>query len=326
MHLLSVALEWLVTHALILVTISVVSSVVIEQAVTWRRHRAPHNEWDRRTHARQSATSITAGLAYLGAKGLIAKGVLLGAALWVYDHRVATLDWTDPIVWLGIFVTRDLAYYWIHRAEHRVRVLWASHQIHHSIETFSFTSAVRLPWMESVYKPALALWVPFLGFHPVAFAAMGAFVLGAGQLQHTELGRKRSAADRIFVTPSIHRVHHGSNPRYIDKNFGSMLVVWDRMFGTFEPETEPARYGMVGDHTEARPWTVLTGGYPALVVETRGLGITGRLGHLLRPPTATRTTATRLPATGPTSARTTSRPAVVAADDQQGQTIHSRVA
>ena len=174
-------IRWLTEHAVLLLSASVAITVGGETL----RRRPPGG----------SATSMTAGLAYLAAKGVVRRCCILGVALAVYDHRLFDLDWTNPLVWLGIFVGRDFAYYWIHRAEHRVRILWASHMIHHSLERFTFTSAVRLPWMEALYKPVLALWVPLLGFHPVAFAAMGALVLMAGQLQHTELVRRRSALD-----------------------------------------------------------------------------------------------------------------------------------
>ena len=95
--------------------------------------------------------------------------------------------------------------------------------------------------------------MPFLGFHPVAHAAMGTLVLLVGQLQHTELGRRRTVLDLVFVTPSAHRVHHGSNAEYLDKNFGSMLIVWDRLFGTYAPETVPVRYGLAGGKRVTTP-------------------------------------------------------------------------
>jgi len=249
-------ISFITDHAVLLLTASVTVTVLGEVVSGLLRRRAD---------ATGSATSVAAGLAYLAVKGVVSKVLMLGVALAVYERRLFDLDWTNPLVWLGIFVGRDFVYYWIHRAEHRVRVLWASHMIHHSLERFTFTSAVRLPWMEAIYKPALALWVPLLGFHPAAFAAMGALVLMAGQLQHTELVRRRSVLDRLFVTPSAHRVHHGSNPEYLDKNFGSMLIVWDRMFGTFAPETVPVRYGLTGGKRVVTPVQALTGGYPALV-------------------------------------------------------------
>ena len=253
-------ITWLTAHAALLLTASVTVTVVGELL---------HGRLRKQSDVAGSTTSMVAGLAYLVAKGVVAKGLMFGVALAVYEHRLFDLDWTNPFVWIGIFVGRDFAYYWIHRAEHQVRVLWASHMIHHSLERFSFTSAVRLPWMEAIYKPVLALWVPLLGFHPVAYAAMGAVVLMFGQLQHTELVRRRTALDLVFVTPSAHRVHHGSNPEYIDKNFGSMLIVWDRLFGTYAPETVPVRYGLIGGKRVATPAQALTGGYPALLASVR---------------------------------------------------------
>jgi sterol desaturase/sphingolipid hydroxylase (fatty acid hydroxylase superfamily) len=267
---------WLVDHAVLLLAASVLVTVVGEQLTALARRRAD---------LAGSLTSVTGGVAYLAAKGLVSKGLMFGVALAVYEHRLVDLDWTSPAVWIGVFVARDLAYYWIHRAEHRVRVLWASHMIHHSLERFTFTSAVRLPWMESLYKPVLFLWVPLLGFHPAAFAAMGALVLMAGQLQHTELVRRRTVLDLVFVTPAAHRVHHGSNPEYLDKNFGSLLIVWDRLFGTYAAETAPVRFGLVGAKRVTTPAQVLVGGYPSLVASARTRrGALARSRFLLSPP------------------------------------------
>ena len=259
----SALITFVTGHAVLLLAASVVVTVTGEVV---------HGIVRRRADAAGSATSVVAGVAYLVAKGVVSKGLMFGVALAVYDHRLFDLDWTNPLVWLGVFAGRDFAYYWTHRAEHRVRVLWASHMVHHSLERFTFTSAVRLPWMEAVYKPVLALWVPLLGFHPAAFAAMGALVLMAGQLQHTELVRRRSPLDWVFVTPSSHRVHHGSNPEYLDKNFGSMLIVWDRLFGTYAPETVPVRYGLAGGTRVTTPAQALTGGYPTLARALRSQG------------------------------------------------------
>ncbi|MBW3555490.1 MAG: sterol desaturase family protein [Actinobacteria bacterium] len=267
---------WLIDHAVALLAVSVACTVVGEHLLGMRR---------RHLDATGSATSIVAGAAYLATKALVSKGLVFGLALAVYDRRLFDLDWTNPVVWIGVFVARDFQYYWIHRAEHRVRVLWASHMVHHSLERFTFTSAVRLPWMESVYKPALWLWVPLVGFHPAAFAAIGALVLAVGQLQHTELLRRRTPLDWVFVTPATHRVHHGSNPEYLDRNFGSMLVVWDRMFGTYAAETAPVVYGLAGGKRVATPAQALLGGFPALVSSIRSQhGVRARARHLVAAP------------------------------------------
>jgi sterol desaturase/sphingolipid hydroxylase (fatty acid hydroxylase superfamily) len=125
--------------------------------------------------------------------------------------------------------------------------------------------------MEALYKPLLGLWVPLLGFHPAVMAAIGAFVLIVGQFHHTELYRRPTVLDRVFVTPSTHRVHHGSNAAYLDKNFGSMLVIWDRLFGTYVPETEPVVYGLTGNKHVSSPRAALVGGYADLIVAMRSL-------------------------------------------------------
>ncbi len=276
MHLLPRALGWFTAHSAVVLVTWIAGAVLIERLA--RRWWGTHS-------ADGAATSVSAGVAYIVAKSIVSKVLMFGVAMWVYEHRVFRLDPFDPLVWLGVFVARDFVYYWIHRAEHRVSALWASHMIHHSSERFTFTTAVRMPWMEALYKPLLGLWVPLLGFHPAAFAAMGALVLMIGQLQHTELMRRRTWLDRWFVTPSVHRVHHGSNAEYIDRNFGSMLAIWDRMFGTYQPETVAVRYGLTGSYAVERPVQALTGGYPQLVARiTAANGITNRLRVLTAPP------------------------------------------
>ncbi len=269
-------ISWIADHAVVLLTISVLVTVIGQQAFDAAR---------RRLDPLGSATSITAGLAYLVAKGVVAKGLMFGVALAVYDRRLFDLDWRHPAVWVVVFVARDFGSYWIHRAEHRVRVLWASHQVHHSLERFTFTSAVRLPWMESLYKPTLTLWLPWIGFPPAALAAMGVLVLLVGQLQHTELVRRRTPLDLVFVTPSAHRVHHGSNAEYLDKNFGSMLIIWDRLFGTFAAETVTVRYGLTGNKRITTPGQALVGGYPALLRTVRAApSLRGRAAALVAAP------------------------------------------
>jgi len=274
---LSNALAWLVDNAVYLLFGSVISTVFGE--LLFRRLR------DRSIDLAGSMTSITAGIAFITAKGIVSKGLTFAVAVYVYEHhRLFDLDATNPAVWLGIFMCRDFVYYWIHRAEHGVKVLWASHMVHHSSEEFTFTTAVRMPWMEALYKPALALWAPLLGFHPLAFAAMGALVLIVGQFQHTELMRRRTWLDLVFVTPSAHRVHHGSNHEYLDRNFGSMLIVWDRLFGTYAPEVSPVTYGLTGGKRVVTPGDALVGGYRDLIEEVRGLRMNQSLRSLLARP------------------------------------------
>lgn len=273
------AAHWYAAHAAILLTVLVVSMIVMEQV----RRRA-----DGADHEHEStATSITSGLAFLAVKMIVSKLAFATLALVVYDRfRVFDLDLAVPLVWIGVFVLRDLIYYWVHRAEHRIRLLWASHMVHHSPESIGFTTAVRVPWMEAVYKPWIGLWVPLIGFNPVAFIALDILAATIGQLYHTESVRRVPVVERLFVTPSAHRVHHGSNPEYIDKNFGAVLIVWDKLFGTFEREVAPVVYGIGAKQRIDTPVKALMGGFPALVDDLHAISSKrARVRFALTPPT-----------------------------------------
>lgn len=261
-HGMTSLIDWYRSHAVAIFVICIVSALAAETAhQIWRR---------RRIDVEAAATSIVSGGAFLVAKSIVAKSAMLALSLWVYDHhRLFHLDMGSPFVWAGVFVLRDAIYYWVHRIEHTVRVLWASHLVHHSPTTIGFTTAVRVPWMEAVYKPWLSLWVPLLGFHPLAFVALDVLAATVSQLQHTEFCRRRTILDSVFVTPSAHRVHHGSNPEYIDKNFGAIFIVWDRLFGTYAIEEAPVVYGIGHDGAIDSPFDALVGGYPELLREAR---------------------------------------------------------
>lgn len=263
-YMFSDAINWYTAHAATIFVVLVGSAIAMEQL----RRRSLG---DARHQAGSTRTSLTSGIAFIAVKGLVSKLAVASLALFVYDHfRLFTLDLGSPWIWIGVFVMRDFVYYWVHRAEHRIRVLWASHMVHHSPETIGFTTAVRVPWMEAVYKPWLGLWVPLIGFHPVAAIALDVLAATFAQLYHTESVRRVPVLERIFVTPSSHRVHHGSNPEYIDKNFGATFIVWDHLFDTFEPEVARVRYGIGSKHIDT-PVKALVGGYPALVSEMREL-------------------------------------------------------
>ncbi len=247
--------------------------------------------WKRRNvDLASTTTSVVSAGTFLLVKTAIGKLVMLSLSLWIYEnHRMTTLSLSNPLVWIGVFLLRDAIYYWEHRAEHKIGLLWASHMVHHSPTTIGFTTAIRVPWMEAVYKPWLGLWVPLIGFHPLAFVTLDVLAATIGQLQHTTACRKRTVLDSVFVTPSAHRVHHGSNPQYIDRNFGAVLIVWDRMFGTYTPETVTPVYGIGAKSAITTPAEALVGGYPRLFATARqAVGATGTLRagarHLVAPP------------------------------------------
>ena len=271
-------LHWYAAHAGLVFAVALLGALAGERLVVVARRR--------HVNVGDDVTSVVSGVAFMVARAALSKLVMLSLSLAVYERfRIFDLDLANPLVWIGVFLLRDGIYYGVHRVEHRVRVLWASHLVHHSPEDIGFWTAVRVPWMEAFYKPWLGLWVPLLGFNPAAFVALDVLAAIIGQFQHTTLGRRRTWLDAVFVTPAAHRVHHGSNAEYLDKNFGAVLIVWDRLFGTYAPEVAPVRYGLVGGYELRTPADALRGGYPRLWSAARsqpGLAARGR--YLCAPP------------------------------------------
>lgn len=220
----------------------------------------------RRLPLRAMRLSAVAGFVYLGGKYVARFTLILPLYLVLYRYRLFDLDPWNPLVWVAVFLMRDLVSYWMHRTEHRVTWLWASHSIHHSFEEMSPSCATRVPWMENFYKAPFGLWMPLLGFD--FRLAVGIDVAAAliSIVQHTEAFPAKADGwlQRWFIVPSHHRVHHGTNDVYLDKNFGAVLCIWDRIFGTFQPETEPVRYGILGRPLASARDMVL-GQYPDLV-------------------------------------------------------------
>ena len=148
-------------------------------------------------------------------------------------------------LWMLTFIVIDLVFYIYHRISHRVNFLWAIHMSHHSSEEMNFAVSFRQAWFGPVSKLPFFMIMPLIGFDPTIIAVAGVISTLWGIVGHTQIIGKLGPLELIFNTPSHHRVHHGSNPQYIDKNYGNLLIIWDRMFGTFEPEKEPVKYGLV---------------------------------------------------------------------------------
>lgn len=149
-----------------------------------------------------------------------------------------------PWTWIVALLLADFTYYWMHRLEHKYQILWAHHSVHHSSEDFNLTVAFRLCVFEGAIEWVFFIPMILLGFNP--FQAIAAFLLIV-QYQawiHTEHIRSLGWLEGVLNTPSAHRVHHGSNKQYLDRNFGGMLMVWDRMFGTFAVEDDVVVYGL----------------------------------------------------------------------------------
>jgi sterol desaturase/sphingolipid hydroxylase (fatty acid hydroxylase superfamily) len=146
--------------------------------------------------------------------------------------------------WALALLAADFTYYWMHRTEHEHRILWASHSVHHSSQDYNLTVGMRLSVVEILFEWVFLIPMILIGFNP--FQAIIALTLIA-QYQHwihTERVTRLGWLDEVFNTPSVHRVHHGSNRQYLDKNYGGVLMIWDKLFGTFQREEEPVVYGL----------------------------------------------------------------------------------
>jgi sterol desaturase/sphingolipid hydroxylase (fatty acid hydroxylase superfamily) len=252
--------------------------------VEWRvmtgRGRASQFQW------REVVANISLGAAYQVAEAVMAVLLTAGTFLWVYDHRLFTIPvnaWTV----VPIFIVVEFCYYWFHRCSHRVRWFWSAHVPHHSGEVMNFTTAMR----QSILNAFVGIWVFYLppvwlGVPPGVVIFMLAVDLAYQYFVHTEsIGKLPRWYEWLFDTPSNHRVHHGRNPQYIDKNYGGVLIVFDRLFGTYEPEVEKVEYGIV---RQVRSHNFLVLNVHEFVDMVRDVAAKGplweRLKHLWKPP------------------------------------------
>ncbi|MDG0970273.1 MAG: sterol desaturase family protein [Porticoccaceae bacterium] len=148
-------------------------------------------------------------------------------------------------VWVATFLAIDLVFYGYHRASHRVRLLWAVHMSHHSSVQMNFTIAFRQAWFGPLSKVPFFIALPLIGFDPSITAVTGVCSTLWGVIGHTQLIDRLGWLDKIFNAPSTHRVHHGTNPQYTDRNYGNLPMIWDRLFGTYIQEKEPVTFGLV---------------------------------------------------------------------------------
>jgi sterol desaturase/sphingolipid hydroxylase (fatty acid hydroxylase superfamily) len=199
--------------------------------------------------ARDTATSLLMGLGSTIAGGFTA-AIVVGTTVWIWqNHRLFDIPMAAWWAWVAIFFLEDLTYYWFHRLSHERRFWWASHVNHHSSQHYNLATALRQTWTGGVNGSWL-LWLPmaFLGFPPAMIAVQKGISLVYQYWIHTEaIHRMPRWFEAVFNTPSHHRVHHARNPRYLDANYAGILIIWDRLFGTYIPEDdkEPPRYGLV---------------------------------------------------------------------------------
>ncbi len=203
-----------------------------------RRHR-------RRDYRLNDAISNVSTSLLMQLAMIVGRGVIVAAYVGVYERfRVTNFSADQAATWIACFLGVDIAYYWFHRLSHEVNFLWAAHVVHHQSEDYNLSVALRQSTLQPFFS-AIFYWpLALLGFPPVVFFGCAAFNTIYQFWLHTQLIGSLGPLETILVTPSHHRVHHGRNPIYIDRNHGGTLILWDRLFGTFERETESVAYGI----------------------------------------------------------------------------------
>jgi len=191
----------------------------------------------------------------------IAVEILLTASwIAVYFGVQALVPWQIPTtVWTAVLavILVDLAYYWEHRLSHEIRLLWAlAHSVHHSSPHFNQATAYRISFMDQFISPLFYLPIVALGFHPLLVLAAFVLILAYQTWLHTEMVGRLGWLDQVFNTPSNHRVHHGADAGYLDRNYGAVLMLWDRLFGTYQAETATPVYGLTKPLNSKNPLRV----------------------------------------------------------------------
>jgi sterol desaturase/sphingolipid hydroxylase (fatty acid hydroxylase superfamily) len=231
---------------------------------------------DTATSLAMLAGSIAVGFGFAGASTKLDK--------WLFKHRVSNVGSRRGKL-LTAMVLWDLLYYWEHRFMHEVRVFWAHHVTHHSSERYNLSTALRQPW-----SPFLMVWVfapmPLLGYPTATTRKASQLNLLYQYWIHTEtVGKLHPLAEKVLNTPSHHRVHHGANKQYLDKNYGGILIVWDKLFGSFEPELRRIKYGLTKNIRTHNPIKVGYHEFADIVRDVRrAKRLPDRLGYVFKHP------------------------------------------
>lgn len=188
---------------------------------------------------------------------LLTKTSILGFYLFLYQFRL--FDISTGSLWIQIILTLiviDFVYYWFHRTSHRVRFFWGIHMNHHSSEEMNFLVSLRQAWFNPLFRLPFFFILPLIGFDPLLTFVVGAASTLWAVIQHTQTIGKLGPLEWFMVTPSAHRVHHGINVEYLNKNFGNLFIVWDRIFGTYAEEKEEVIFGLTNNVKTFNPFRI----------------------------------------------------------------------
>lgn len=238
-------------------------------------------------HFKDSMASIAMGLGSL-VIGLGMKTLAFMVYYWIYNNwaifpQMSHTWW----VWIPLLFADDFTFYWHHRLSHEIRFLWAAHVNHHSSQNLNLAVALRQSWAEVLYKYIWYLWLPLIGFHPVLIITMMSFSLIYQFFQHSQFVGKLGVFGWFFNTPSHHRVHHAVQVKYLDRNHAGMLIIWDRMFGTFQEEMEEDQpiYGITVNIDTYNPLRIATHEYAALFKDVKNAPtLKDKINYMIQPP------------------------------------------
>ncbi len=206
---------------------------------------------------------------------LVSASVAAPAVTFAWSHRLFTVPLDTSVAVVALVVGQDFCYYWFHRSTHRVRWFWATHAVHHSSNELNLATSFRFGWTGRLTSAGL-FYVPliWLGFAPSAVLIASVFGLLYQFWIHTEWIPKLGWLEYVLNTPSHHRVHHAANPEYLDRNYGGIFIVFDRMFGTFVSEREdvPCRYGLVTPLRSNNPVVIAFHEWAAMIRDIRRAG------------------------------------------------------
>lgn len=216
--------------------------------------------------------------------------VYLAILQYFFIHAIT--QWHNGFLyWMILLLAEDFLYYWLHRFDHEIRFFWATHVTHHSSEKLNFSVGFRSSVFQPLYRFIYFIPLAWLGFKPIDIVFMYSATQIWGIFVHTEMIGKMGWLEYILVTPSHHRVHHASNPKYLDKNMGMFLIVWDKLFGTFqqelpEQEYQPIKYGLTKNIENPNAVTIIFHEWTQMWKDVfqKGISFRQRLGYLFGPP------------------------------------------
>lgn len=225
-----------------------------------------------------------------GGIDLLFRSVYLVVLIVCWNKHITEIS-NPGLYWLVLLISEDFLFYWLHRFDHEIRLFWAVHVTHHSSDKMNLTVGFRSSVFQPLYRFLYFIPLAYVGFKPMDILLMYSITQIWGILVHTDHIGKLGWLEYIFVTPSHHRVHHASNVLYLDKNMGMFLIIWDKMFGTFQEELpnehyEPIKYGLTTPLETQHPGHVIMHEWKSIVKDMlrKDINFKQKIGYLLGPP------------------------------------------